>query len=390
MRLKFTLLISLIIITFPTYAIDGMLIKTLDYSLKDKWYNIKGGSVPIFSVCDSVHKNQNFFLPIVSGDYALDKDRAANAEYSLKITNPNHQPFLSKDGLLLYKSRISNTTAFYMSDAVLGIAFQENDIFGKYDIEVVLTDNNSKKTKILTTSIYLVPLPSYKSFKIKDDDTFSHWMHTYYRSPQPQQAVAHYLYYSQSEMSNNEDGFWAVFSVFLEIAKNNKFLASQFTDCYKEQNFKTKIYFLYLLIYSDIVEQGFFDNLEGDEKAAYQKIKEIPLLDIEGAVTNPRHLDMLWCTFFANGSYKPILKLIQTLDYSKYQGDLDKYKNSKKTEEDREKAINNAIYDALVWSLESNCTQHRLIKDYCDWALANEDLSDVQKKELGKILKKIK
>ncbi len=99
---------------------------------------------------------------------------------------------------------------------------------------------------------------------------------------------------------------------------------------------------------------------------------------------------MLWATFMASGSYQPILKLIQTLDYKKFQGDLDKFKNSKQTEEDRQKAINNTIYDSLIWSIESNCRQHELVNEYCNWALQFEDLSDVQKNELNRILNKIK
>jgi len=78
--------------------------------------------------------------------------------------------------------------------------------------------------------------------------------------------------------------------------------------------------------------------------------------------------------------------LIQTLEYTKYQGDLSKFKKSKQTNEDRQKAINNAIYNSLVWSLKSNYKQHELVKDYCDWAVENESLLDVQKNELKKIL----
>ncbi|MDD4971271.1 MAG: hypothetical protein PHT07_17720 [Paludibacter sp.] len=92
----------------------------------------------------------------------------------------------------------------------------------------------------------------------------------------------------------------------------------------------------------------------------------------------------------ANGGYQPILKLIQTLDYSKYQGDIDKFKKSKQTSEDRQKAINNAIYNSLVWSLSSNCKQHVLVKEYCDWAVEFEKLSAIQKDELKKILKEKK
>jgi hypothetical protein len=69
-------------------------------------------------------------------------------------------------------------------------------------------------------------------------------------------------------------------------------------------------------------------------------------------------------------------------------GDLDKYKKSKQTEEDRQKAINNAIYNSLVWSLKSNCNQHELVLSYCKWANQYEKLTDAQGDELKKIITK--
>jgi hypothetical protein len=95
---------------------------------------------------------------------------------------------------------------------------------------------------------------------------------------------------------------------------------------------------------------------------------------------------MLWGTFTASGSYEPILKLIQTLDYEKYQGALDNFKKSKQTEEDRNLALKNAIYNALVWSMKSNARQHELVKAYLVWALNNETLSEIQKTELKNLM----
>ena len=140
------------------------------------------------------------------------------------------------------------------------------------------------------------------------------------------------------------------------------------------------------MTYSNIGTTDFFNGLEGDEKDTYLKIKASPLTDFYETISDPSQLDMLWGTFSASGSYQTILKLVQTLDYTKYQGYLDKFKESKQTSDDRQNAINNAIYNSLVWSLKSNCKQHQLVKQYCDWALLYENLSNVQKEELKAIL----
>lgn len=214
------------------------------------------------------------------------------------------------------------------------------------------------------------------------------WFEKYYENPKPESALSYYLYYSQSSLSDKESSFWPIFSVFSEIFKNNSYLLPSIVKCYKNQDLKTKFFFLYLITYSNIGTDDFFNSLTGDEKDAYLKIKDAPMPNIYDTISDPSQLDMLWGTFMANGSYKPILKLIQTLDYTRFQGDLDKFKKSKQTEDDRQKAINNAIYNSLVWSLKSNCKQHELVLSYCKWAYQYENLSEVQRGELKNIVTK--
>ena len=376
----------LMIFVLNSYAIDGLLIKTIDYTFKEKWSNTISSSIPAITTCDTVFKKQYFFITAIAGGYELDSNEFANVLYSIKVTKPDNSIYFSQENLILVNKKISNKNNLQMSDVVLKICFENNDAFGKYKIEIEIIDKISGKSKRIKSDITLASLPEFNRQQVKDDNTFSKWLQTYYENPNPEKALAYYVYYSQSKISNNESSYWPVFSVFNEIVKNNSFLLPQILDCYKVQDLKTKIYLLYLLKYSNVGTKDFFKSLEGDEKESYLKIKDIPLKDIYGVIYDASQLDMLWGTFMANGSYQPILKLIQTLDYSKYQGDLDNYKKSKKTSEDRQKAINNAIYNSLVWSLTSNCKQHKLVKEYCEWALEFENLSAVQKEELKKIL----
>lgn len=384
-KLGFTIL--LMSIAFQIYAIDGLLIKTIDYSFKEKWNNTVGSSIPAISTCDTVYKKQYFFVTAIAADYALDNQDVSNVLYSIKIIKPDNSVYFSQENLPVVNGKISNKNNLQMSDAILKVCFENNDAFGNYKIEIEIVDKVSGKSKSIQSDIILATLPSYKQVQIKDDDAFSKWFSNYYENPNPEEALDYYLYYSQSKLSDEESSFWPVFSVFLEITKNNSYLFPQIIDCYKSQDLKTKIYLLYLLTYSNIVTNDFFDKLEGDEKDTYKKIKDSPFIDVYGTISDPSQLDMLWGTFMASGSYKPILKLIQTLDYTKYQGDLDKFKKSKQTPEDRQNAINNAIYNSLTWSLKSNCKQHKLVKEYCDWAINYENLSNVQKDELKAILK---
>jgi len=378
--------VLLMIITLHCYAIEGLMIKTIDYTFKEKWNNTVGSSVPAISTCDTVYKKQYFFITAIAGGYALDNQNISNVQYSIRIIKPDKSLYFSQEKLPLVNREISNKNNLQMSDAILKICFEDDDAFGNYKIEIEIVDNVSGKSEKVSSNVTLAPLLSYNQFKVRDDNAFSEWFGNYYEHPTPERALTYYVYYSQSKISDNESGFLPVFSIFNEIVKNNTYLLPQIIDCYKSQDLKTKIYLLYLLIYSNVGTDDFYSSLEGDEKDIYLKIKAAPLSDIYGTISDPAQLNMLWGTFMASGSYQPILKLIQTLDYSKYKGDLDKFKKSKQTDEDRQKAINNAIYDSLVWSLKSNCRQHKLVRDYCEWALQFENLSSVQKKELKNII----
>lgn len=386
----FTLLILLMVLSFQSYAIDGLLIKTKDYSFKEKWNNTISTSTPVISTCETVFKKQYFFITAIATDYSSNLQDISDVSYSVKISKPDNSIYFSQEDLPVVTGKITNKNNLQMSNAVLKVCFENSDEFGKYKIEIKIIDKISGKSKSIGSEITLVPLPSYNHVQVKDDEAFSKWFGNYFENAKPEEALANYIYYSQSKLSDKESSFWPVFSFFLEITKNNTYLLSQIMDCYNTQDLKTKIYLLYLLTYSNIGTNDFFNALKGDEKGAYLKIKDSPLTDFYGTINDPSQLDILWGIFTASGSYQPILKLIQTLNYTKYQGYLDKFKKSEQTADDRQMAINNVIYNALVWSLKSNCKQHAIVKEYCNWAFQNENLSDVQKDELNKILKDLK
>lgn len=385
---KIGFLILFMTIVPNMFAIDGLLIKTIDYTFKDKWDNTKSTHTPKISTCDTVFKRQYFFITAIAADYKLNKENMADVFYSIKITKPDNSIYFSQENLPLINRKISDSNNLQMSDAVLKICFEENDVFGKYKIHISIIDKIDNKSKNIESQIVLAELPTYDHIKVNNENDFMKWFDKYYENPTPESALSYYLYYSQNSISDNESNFWPIFSGFSEIIKNNIYLWPSIVKCYNNQDLKTKIYLLYLITYTNIGTDDFFNSLIGEEKASYLKIKESTMPDIYGTINDPSQLDMLWGTFMASGSYKPILKLIQTLEYNKFQGDLENFKNTKQTSEDRQKAINNAIYNSLVWSLKSNSNQHELVLSYCNWAFQYENLSKEQRDELKIILTK--
>jgi hypothetical protein len=385
-RIKILLVIHLMFCFCNLQAIEGILLATTDYTFQDKWYKTVSASVPQIMSTKEIYRGQNMYVAIIVGDFDLNEKKEANITYDIVITNPKRKEYLNKEKLPAIVAQKANAKHLQMGDAVLKMVFTEKDAFGKYKIKIKVKDLVSGKSKVLKLEFILKKLPAYDNFKVKNEQDFSKWQHYYYKEQNPEAALAHYIYYAKSEMSEQENSFLPMFSTLLEIVNQNTFLLEHILAAYEKEDETIRFHLIYLLHYSDLDATDFLEGLEGIEKDAYVELQKSALPDPYGLILNPAQLDMLWSEFMTSGSYKTILKLIETLDYVKYEGGIEAYKQSAQTEEDRTNLINNAIYDALVWSFTSNCEQHPLVKKYALWALENEDLSEVQKEELGKIL----
>ena len=136
-----------ICVTYHSYAIDGYLIKTTDYSLRDKWDNTAGSSTPQIISSDTVFKKQYFFITAIAWNYALDKSGSANVQYSLTIAKPDKTPYLSRENIPLLNRRMEGNTNLQMSDSIIKICFNKDDAFGTYTIQLKISDKVSGKEK---------------------------------------------------------------------------------------------------------------------------------------------------------------------------------------------------------------------------------------------------
>lgn len=385
-KIKLFLIVYLVFYVSNLQAIDGILLVTTDYTFQDKWHKTVSSTIPQFMTVKEVFKEQEFYIALIAGDFGLNEEKAS-VVYDIEITNPKRKEYLKKENLPLIDKKV-NPKYLQMSDAILRIVLTEKDLLGKYMLKIKVKDLVSGKSKIIKSEFVLKKLPAYNAVKIENDHDVGQWLKMYYKEQKPEIALAHYIYYAKSEMADNEDSFLPVFSVILEIVNHNPFLLEQILDAFEKEASQTRFYLIYLLHYSNLEANDFLSTLEGIEKEAYIELQKSSLPDPYDLIFNPAQLDMLWAEFMASGSYKSILRLIHTLDYVKYEGGIEAYATSDQTEEDKTNLLNDAIYDALVWSLKANCEQHPLVKKYALWALENETLSDVQKEELSKILTK--
>ncbi len=390
--MKKTLIIAAIFYLFicvHAYAVDGKIITTIDYALPEKWYNTNSESIVKVNSTKTVFREQKFILTIMLTDYSVDADGKANMIYDIEITRPDGKIYETiKDITAIGKKKV-NPRLILLSENNLKVFFESDKPLGQYDIKVTMKDLVNKEEKQLTGKIELTKYNSDTG--IDSADKLDNWMQGYHLSPSPEKAIHAYLFYANSEASEKESSFAPVFTYFLHVINNNKYLLPHIVSIYPEQNLKTKIYLLYLLRYADYDAADFFSKLEGKEKEVYEGIKDKPYgRNPYDTIENASQLDMLWGEFFATGSIKPILRLIHVLEYRKYSGSLKKYKTLEDpAPQDRKKAEYELIFQAAIWSLKGNCSQHELVHRYCIHVLQHGKLNDDAKSTLRYILSKV-
>ncbi len=247
MKKKLILALWALILLGNIFAVEGMIIPTIDYSTMDKWLNTLGETAPKLVLSKYAFKNQNFYLPIIFSDYELDKNKTSNLTYSIKIIAPNKKLYLSEKDLVLSNHKIENKNYAQMSANMIKTYFKEKDKYGIYKIEVEIKDKIAGKSKKLETEIEYKKLPSYKSFKVKDIDDFSMWMETYYIDPKPEKAVSYFVYYINSKLIEKDSAFFPIISFFMELIRNNQFLYGELLQAYKKESKQNGKIITYLL-----------------------------------------------------------------------------------------------------------------------------------------------
>ena len=265
------------------------------------------------------------------------------------------------------------------------------------------------KMKIITSIALLVILVAPAFAQITRDDLppdmakqvsdsqleLMNWMMFYYQKPVPEDFPSWLRKASEAGLLRDDKsqfpflGFGA--SVFVANAENiPRWISS--IDALPEEDRKTVLVALWL------------SGTKASEKAlsegSRQKILRDPNYYDFDTEKKPPNLDLLdqkytgfldiqWGRFCASGQKKPIRLIIKTLEYGRYFRAIEKYRSVDNLSDfQRDEILMDAIHDAAVWSLISNCIQHELVKRYCIEIYENVKLGEYEKSWLGMVLTK--
>jgi hypothetical protein len=100
-----------------------------------------------------------------------------------------------------------------------------------------------------------------------------------------------------------------------------------------------------------------------------------PRPDILNAPLDGVVLDMLWSIYFATGDERAVRRIVNALDFLEDRGAAQRFATSAKTEDDRRRAMNDAVFQAAEWSLRALMGEHAPLITVCEHVFETSSLT---------------
>ena len=220
------------------------------------------------------------------------------------------------------------------------------------------------------------------------------WMVFYYQNPEPNKFTGKLIAFSKAGLLNEEKRQFPLLGFASTVFHDNSSKIKKWIheiDNLPQDHKKIVLLALWL---SDTDEskdlfqtKKYGEAIKGKNYFNFETDKTPPNLDYIDRMYGG-FLDIQWGRFLATGKKKYVRLIIGTLDYGDSWGASKKY--SKPLSEDQKKEIlREANFKAALWSLQSNCKVHSLVKQYCSEIYQTGNLSAREKKYLGMLLSKV-
>jgi PKD repeat protein len=387
--LSVILALIIVFVCQSAFAADSQLLITRDKAITDKWFKIRTQDGPAFNDTNSVLVNQEVAIVVFYMKPGFDGSHRAKILLDLKIVSPDGSIGENKN-IKVVDAVLPEAKIVRLSEQIPKVTF---DTPGTYNVQVTVRDDVAKTVQ---THKKVIDVKEYTGERyFTDKNQFFTWINTYYQKLSPEKAIDGVILYAHLDTAAKNKTFPQACVFFGKIFNDNQYLIPYLLKAYKEQDADTRLMIMVTLPYINYDFSEFVGQLSDGEKRFYSDWQKryfpFPEDEIRGTNSLKRaievgiQLDMLWYKFFASGEYQPIRRLVDVLEWSKYKGSLEKFKQTQ-TASDEENAAKEVAYKTAKWSLGSNAKQHRLVRDYCMFILENEQLSPEVKQELKEIL----
>ena len=367
---------------------SAQIVPTTQDAEMEWWFNLPANSVPHVIQCDRVLFHQNFALAAFF-DNADVKNGKFDITYSIFSTSPDGKRTAAAENVKLAGAKISKGI-IGASDKITRACFDKNSPAGKYTFELVAKDEVSGKTATARASVELAewnPPEPLEGRRAVDAAILG-----FYKNPAPE--VLYSLFYSKDlnlEQRGAPHEINYIYAGFFRAGfLRNSFLAPYLRRAFPKMSPLDRAKTIFIFALTDEARIDF--NILTESERKYQDAMRKADIPAPYAEWDPAlgaaQIDMLWGEFFADGTYKPIRRIMSLLAYSKegaFAEEMLAARRKPATAAEWKKLMLGACHNAAKRSLLANAERFELVRKYCAWALENGDVPEAPRGLLGEI-----
>ena len=266
---------------------------------------------------------------------------------------------------------------------------------GLYKFKMSATDKISGETSEYENHIRLTEWSAPATFA--DKKLVAEYVRAY--SLQPSPDILYSIVFSNDfdlEQKGAPNSLNYTYLGFIKAAfKKNMFLLSQIRDTFKSMSDINRAKFILILALLD-AEAVDETQLTEVEKQYQKKIRTFKMPNPYGKwdpFLGAAQIDMLWGEFFANGTYRPIRRILNILSHAKdaaFADGLAEKRQAPKTREEWDRYMFGRLYKAALKTVAINASKYPLVEQYCAWALQHGDIPKVSYEVLSPLLEHIR
>ena len=374
-------------------AFAAMLYVSIQDPSMEWWFNVPANAAPHISELKKIFFNQEFSLfPFANN--AKVKDGKFEMSYTITMQSPDGKSTdLVKDAKF-DGTKVSDDIIVACPDVIdfkLDRRFPE----GLYKFKMSATDKISGETSEYENHIRLTEWSAPATFA--DKKLVAEYVRAY--SLQPSPDILYSIVFSNDfdlEQKGAPNSLNYTYLGFIKAAfKKNMFLLSQIRDTFKSMSDINRAKFILILALLD-AEAVDETQLTEVEKQYQKKIRTFKMPNPYGKwdpFLGAAQIDMLWGEFFANGTYRPIRRILNILSHAKdaaFADGLAEKRQAPKTREEWDRYMFGRLYKAALKTVAINASKYPLVEQYCAWALQHGDIPKVSYEVLSPLLEHIR
>lgn len=351
-------------------AFAAMLYVSIQDPSMEWWFNVPANAAPHISELKKIFFNQEFSLfPFANN--AKVKDGKFEMSYTITMQSPDGKSTDLVRDAKFDGTKVSDDIIVACPDVIdfkLDRRFPE----GLYKFKMSATDKISGETSEYENHIRLTEWSAPATFA--DKKLVAEYVRAY--SLQPSPDILYSIVFSNDfdlEQKGAPNSLNYTYLGFIKAAfKKNMFLLSQIRDTFKSMSDINRAKFILILALLD-AEAVDETQLTEVEKQYQKKIRTFKMPNPYGKwdpFLGAAQIDMLWGEFFANGTYRPIRRILNILSHAKdaaFADGLAEKRQAPKTREEWDRYMFGRLYKAALKTVAINASKYPLVEQYCAW-----------------------